>query len=180
LEPTVTTTNRLALALVSLATAGAVAAGVVMLATVGAPSAGAPASTKINSPNALGAEIDNSSAGRPATIEPVSHGGGKVSVPASWPSAVPLPVATITAKSTRPRVWLLMLNAHGTMSQVRAKVISLYKAHGFVNKPQSTTLIVLQNRKYRVTALLANHDHRATSTDMRLELDARTLATARA
>jgi hypothetical protein len=171
-----TATNRLALALVAMGTAGAVAAGVVMLATVGAPSAGAPTSTKINATITLG--TDSSGAGRQGAVESASHGGGGVSVPASWPSAVPLPVGTIAARSTRPRVWLLMINAHGTMSQVRATVIRLYKSHGFINKPQSTTLIVLQNKKYRVTAMLANHDHRATSTDMRLELDARTPATA--
>jgi hypothetical protein len=172
-----TTTNRLALALVSIGTASAVAAGVVTLATVGAPSAGAPASTKINSTRTQG--IDNSGAGRQGAVEFVSHGGGAVvTVPASWPRAVPRPVGTITATSTRPRVWLLLINEHGTMRQVRASVIRLYKLHGFVNRPQSTTLIVLTNSRYRVTAFLANHDHRATSTDMRLEVDARTAPTA--
>jgi hypothetical protein len=173
-----TTTNRLALALVSIGTASAVATGVVTLATVGAPSAGAPASTKINSTRNL--SIDTGGAGGQGAVESVSHGGGGgvVSVPVSWPRAVPRPVGTITARSTRPRVWLLMINEHGTMRQVRANVIRLYKLHGFVNRPQSTTLIVLTNRKYRVTAFLASHDHRATSTDMRLELDARTPPTA--
>jgi hypothetical protein len=71
-----------------------------------------------------------------------------------------------------------MITEHGTMSQVRAKVIRLFESRGFINRPQSTTLIVLANSKYRVSAILAGHDHSATTTDMRLELDALTSAAA--
>jgi hypothetical protein len=85
---------------------------------------------------------------------------------------IPVPAGRITASSTTPGVWLLMINEHGSLSQVRAKMIRIYKTHGFTNQPQPTTLIVLRNRKYRVTAILVGHDHSAPSTDMRLELDA--------
>ena len=199
------TKNRLVLALVAMGTAGAVAGGVVALATVGTTSAGAPAGTKVNSTNTPGTSTGTSpntgtststgTSPSPSTSTTTDrngrgrHGGGSVVsvsqsggilLPASWPTAIPVPVGKISASTTRPRVWLLIITEQGSLSQVRAKVIRLFAAHGFVNKLQPTTLIVLQNANYRVTAFLASHDHSATTTDMRLELDALTPAAGRA
>ncbi len=159
--------RRSLLTLAAIGTVTAVVAGTVSLAGGGTSSAPAPRTPAVS---AAGSHRHGGS----ALTESVSNGGG-IALPASWPAAVPVPAGTIQAAATTPGVWLLVITEKGSISQVRANVIRLYTTHGFVNKPQATSLIVLQNRSYRVTVLLYAHDHSNSATDMRLEVDKRTV-----
>ncbi len=96
--------------------------------------------------------------------EPRSGGGGGVSLPASFPAAVPLPKGRLMGVGTGPGRWSVLLRVAGSAKAAQHSAIRFYVKHGF--KKDSSSRV--HGKGYRIDMAAENRDHSATSSNLTL------------
>jgi hypothetical protein len=90
------------------------------------------------------------------------HGGGGVTLPASFPAKVPLPAGKLMSVGTGPGRWSVLLRVAGSHKVVQHRAIRFYVRHGF-HKDSATRV---HGKGYRIDMVAVNRDHSATSSNL--------------
>lgn len=112
----------------------------------------------------------------PSPVKPVSvsakggNGGGgqatTVSLPANFPTGVPLPSGKLLASANTGTGWTVSLLAPGAYPSVYASTDTLYMAAGFTKSDLSLNPQLFENSQYSVTVYSRAYDHGPESTEV--------------
>jgi hypothetical protein len=101
-------------------------------------------------------------------------GGGKpppVTLPADWPATVPVPKGTLTGASGASPAWVVAETVKGVDTVVIARIVALYKAHGFVLNTAIDNPKVFTRKRLSLTVFWRNRDHGPEATEVLLQLN---------
>lgn len=100
-------------------------------------------------------------------------GGGQppITLPADWPTTVPVPAGVLQQTLGADPHWILVLVANGNYPDVMAAIRTLYTSNGFVELNPQTAPYFFENDLYRVSVIGAARDHSPTQTNVNVYLD---------